>query len=222
MYKILIIEDNLFIREELCVFLTGNGYQCSTIENFDENIVSEIIKEKSDLILLDVCLPFFDGYNICRELRAVIDTPIIIVTSKNSVTDELFGMNCGADDFITKPYNTQVLLARISAVLNRTYGMKDNIIKNYKGLTFDISKSLVTSHGKSVELTKNESRILQILINNRGKIVSRDRIIQFIWESDDFIDENTLTVNINRLRKKLSEIGLDNFLLTKRGQGYLI
>lgn len=174
------------------------------------------------MILLDVNLPVFDGYYICREIRKRTDVPIIIVTSRSTDMDELMSMNLGADDFISKPYNPQILLARISAVLKRC--SNQNVMEkiDYKGITLCTAQSKISCGGKEIELTKNEMKILTVLINNAGKIVSRNDLMNELWQSDEFVDDNTLTVNVNRLRKKMDEIGAPNLISTKRGQGYLI
>lgn len=219
--KIAIIEDTDKIRNELTQFLTKYGYDIFAPINF-ENLVENILNEKAQLILLDINLPVFDGYYFCREIRKVSNVPIIIVTSRASDVDELMSMNLGADDFITKPYNLQILLARISSLLKRVYNLEMSQEITYKDVTLNISKSLVSFKNKEIELTKNEVRILNLLMKNRTKIVSRNEIMNELWQSNEFVDDNTLTVNINRLRKKLNDIGLKDFLITKRGQGYLI
>lgn len=219
--KIFIIEDDEKIRNELCTFLNRYGYKTKYSVDF-EHIVDEVLREKYHLILLDINLPYFDGYYICREIRKKSSVPIIVVTSRDSEVDELMSMNLGADDFITKPYNTQILLARISSLLRRTYRSQESEILEYKNLQHDLSKSEVEYKGNKIELSKNESKILYVLIKNKEKIVSRNEIIESLWESDEFIDDNTLTVNINRLRKKLEEIGAVDFIKTKRGQGYIL
>lgn len=219
--KIYLVEDEITIRSELAKLLESYGYNCVYSDDF-ANIVNHIIKESPDLILLDINLPFYDGYHVCREIRKQSETPIIIVTSRNNDMDELMSMNLGADDFITKPYNTQILLARIAAVLKRTEGksLSENISHN--GLTLFLSKSIARFGNLEAELTKNEFRILSHLIQHAGNIVSREDLIEELWQSDEFIDDNTLTVNVNRLRHKLEEIGAENYINTKRGQGYLI
>lgn len=219
--KIFIIEDEEKIRNELSTFLNKYGYITSYSVDF-ENIVEEALKSKCNLILLDINLPYYDGYYVCREIRKKSDVPIIVVTSRDSEVDELMSMNLGADDFITKPYNTQILLARISSILRRSYNSKDLDILEYRDLEHNLSTSEAIYKDKKIELSKNEGRILYVLIKNNGKIVSRNEIIEALWESDEFVDDNTLTVNINRLRKKLEEIGANDFLKTKRGQGYIL
>lgn len=167
-------------------------------------------------------MPRYDGFHICREIRKASSIPIIIVTSRDSEIDELMSINWGADDFITKPYNTQILLARISSVLKRSYNANGTDKITYKGLTLDLSRSIIKYGDKVADLTKNEVKILYLFLQKRGVIISRNEIMDYLWQSDNFIDDNTLTVNINRIRKKLSNIGIENFLITKRGQGYMI
>lgn len=219
--KIFIIEDEKKIRDELCTFLNRYGYETSYSLDF-ENIVEEVMGDKYHLILLDINLPYYDGYYICREIRRRSSVPIIVVTSRDSEVDELMSMNLGTDDFITKPYNTQILLARISSIIRRTYNNSDSEVLEYRGVLHNLSTSEVEYNCKKIELSKNESKILYVLIKNKEKIVSRNEIIEVLWQSDEFVDDNTLTVNINRLRKKLEEIGAIDYLKTKRGQGYIL
>ena len=222
MSKIFIIEDEKKIRDELSIFLKNNGYEVVTEEKF-ENVVEEIEKSGADLVLLDLNLPGNDGYYICKSLRKVSNIPIIIVTSKNTEIDELMSMNFGADDFVTKPYNTQILLARIESILKRVNRIsKISNIFEYGKVTLDISRGMIKVNDKIVELTKNELKILSFLLERRGTIVSRDELMRYLWDSEMFVDDNTLTVNINRLRKKLEELGVSNYIETRRGQGYII
>ncbi|ACA43262.1 response regulator transcription factor [Clostridium botulinum] len=222
MKKILIIEDDEVIREELQNFLRKYGYEVNAPVEFN-NIIQYVEKENAHLILLDINLPEFDGYYICREMRKTSDVPIIIVTSRDSEVDELISMNLGADDFVTKPYNTEILLARITNILKRTYGnLKTNNTLNYKDFNLNLSNATLIYKDKSLELTKNEVKILSYLINNRGNIVKRDSLMEYLWKSDYFVDDSTLTVNINRLRKKLQEIGIENPIETRRGLGYIM
>lgn len=218
--KIFIIEDEEKIKAELSTFLERYGYKTKTVEDF-ENVVCEALDYNATLILLDINLPYYDGYYICKEIRKKSNVPIIIVTSRDSEVDELMSMNLGADDFITKPYNTQILLARITSIIRRTYS-KDIELFEYRNLKYNLSQSEAEFNGKKIELTKNESKILYVFMKNKEKIVSRDKIMKELWQSDEFVDDNTLTVNINRLRKKLEEIGAINYLQTKRGQGYIL
>lgn len=219
--KIFIIEDEEKIRIELSELLNRYGYETSYSNNF-ENIVEIALESNSHIILLDINLPYYDGYYICREIRKKSNIPIIVVTSRNSEIDELMSMNLGADDFVTKPYNTQILLARISSLLRRTYQNMDLEIFEFNGLKYNMSTSEMEFNNNKVELTKNESRILYTLIKNKEKIVSRNELMKSLWQNDEFVDDNTLTVNINRLRKKLEEVGAVDYLQTKRGQGYIL
>ncbi|RXI67925.1 response regulator transcription factor [Clostridium tetani] len=222
MKKILIIEDDEVIREELQNFLRKYGYEVKAPIDLN-NIIKYVENEHANLILLDINLPLYDGYYICREIRKTSDVPIIIVTSRDSEVDELISMNLGADDFVTKPYNTEILLARITNVLKRTYGnLKTNNILNYRDFNLNLSNATVIYKDRSLELTKNEVKILSYLINNRGSIVKRDLLMEYLWKSDYFVDDSTLTVNINRLRKKLQEIGIENPIETRRGLGYIM
>ncbi|AUM95946.1 response regulator transcription factor [Clostridium botulinum] len=222
MKKILIIEDDEVIREELQNFLIKYGYEVKAPIDLN-NIIKYVENEHANLILLDINLPLYDGYYICREIRKTSDVPIIIVTSRDSDVDELMSINLGADDFITKPYNTEILLARITNILKRTYGnLKTNNILNYRDFNLNLSNATVIYKDKSLELTKNEVKILSYLINNKGNIVKRDLLMEYLWKSDYFVDDSTLTVNINRLRKKLQEIGIENPIETRRGLGYIM
>lgn len=221
MNKLMIIEDSQIIREELKSLLTRYGYNVIACENF-ENILEDIEKERPELILLDINLPVYDGFHICREVRKTLNIPIIIVTSRDSEIDELMSMNLGADDFITKPYNTQILLARISAVLKRTYTDVSSDVLVYKDLSLDLSKVTITAFGQSVELSKNEIKILAHLMKNKEKIVSRDDLMNYMWNSDVYIDDNTLSVNMTRIRKKLEELDLKDYIETRRGLGYIL
>ena len=222
MSKIFIVEDENTIRDELSIFLARYGYEVEAPENF-ENIIEEIKKSNSDLILLDINLPIFDGYYICREVRKFSETPIIVVTSRDSDIDELMSMNLGADDFVTKPYNTQILLARIEAILkrvNRSSTPQD--ILEYKDMKVNLSNGTVIYDDKTIEITKNELKILSYLIKNKGQIVSREKLMNYLWDCEMFIDDNTLSVNVTRIRKKLEEIGLKNIIETRRGLGYIM
>ncbi|HFJ9466283.1 response regulator transcription factor [Bacillus thuringiensis] len=222
MKKIILIEDDEIIREELQHFFIKYGYEVKAPTDFN-HIIEYIESENAALILLDINLPVFDGYYICREIRKTSNVPIIMVTSRDSDVDELISMNLGADDFITKPYNTEILLARVTNILRRTSAdFKMNHILMYRDFTLNLSNATVTYQDKSVELTKNEVKILSCLINNRGNIVKRDSLIETLWKSDYFVDDSTLTVNINRLRKKLEEIGIENPIATRRSLGYIM
>lgn len=207
MPKILIIEDDEKLREELKIFLNKNGYNAITLTTFD-NTIQDILQTNPDLILLDINLPNTDGEYICKEIRKQSNMPIIIVTSRDNELDELLSINNGADHYITKPFNIHILLAKIGSLLRRT-NMQE------------VNDKIDEKDGKIIELTKNEYKIFKYLVQNRGKIVSREDIMECLWESESFIDDNTLTVNITRLRNKLEELELKELLETKRGRGYI-
>ena len=221
MPKILIIEDDEKLREELKIFLNKNGYQATTLTTFD-NTIQDILQINPDLILLDINLPNTDGEYICKEIRKQSNMPIIIVTSRDNELDELLSINNGADHYITKPFNIQILLAKIGSLLRRTNMQEVNDKIDVKDFILNTSNNTIEKDGKTIELTKNEYKILKYLVQNREKIVSREDIMECLWESESFIDDNTLTVNITRLRNKLEELELKELLETKRGQGYIL
>lgn len=222
MSKIFIVEDEKTIRDELNIFLSRYGYEIEAPDSF-ENIIENIKKSNADLILLDINLPIFDGYYICREVRKFSEVPIIVVTSRDSDIDELMSMNLGADDFVTKPYNTQILLARIESILKRiNRSLKTTDVLEYNDMKVNLSNGTVSYNNETVEITKNELKILSYLIKNKGKIVSREKLMNYLWDCEMFIDDNTLSVNVTRIRKKLEELGLKNIIETRRGLGYII
>lgn len=220
MAKILIIEDEVKLRQELELYLNNNGYQTEVIDSFEDTL-KQMNDFDGDLILLDINLPNSNGQFLCKEYRKTSNKPIIMVTSRNNEMDELMCINYGADDFVTKPYNPLILLARIDAVLKRTQVTSDLII-NYENIKLDVSKSSIIKGQEVIDLSKNELKIFYYLLLHRGKIKSREELMTYLWDSDMFVDDNTLTVNINRLRKKLEDIGLLNVILTRRRQGYII
>lgn len=219
MNGIMIVDDAETIRKELASFLASCGYKVSVLENFS-HVVQDILQEKPDLVLLDINLPYADGYHICRELRKKSDIPILVVTSRNSEVDELMSMNLGADDFIAKPYNLHILEARISAILRRSQNAQTKDVIEYKGLSLDLLSGTVSYQGESVLLTKNELKMLAFLIQHQGNIVSRDDLMEYMWSSEAFIDDNNLSVNMTRLRKKLEQLGFPETIETRRGLGY--
>ena len=222
MAKILIVEDDRKIREELELFLNKHGFEVIGLVDF-QNMIPDILAQNADLLLLDINLPMVDGEYICKEVRKVSNIPIIIVTSRNNEIDELLSLNNGADQYVTKPYNIQILLAKINALLKRSQNKDTNQNKiDCKEFILNVSKSMIEAENKQIELTKNESKILYYLVQKRGQIVSREEIISYLWDSESFIDDNTLTVNMKRLRNKLQEIGKADMIETKRGQGYLL
>lgn len=221
MEQIFIVEDEEKLRNEVLTLLERNGYKCSTSDDY-KNIIQTVLNLHPDLVLLDLNLPVYDGFYICREIRKQSEIPIIVVTSSKSDLDELDVLNLGADDFINKPFNSRILLARIASVLKRTSGKSKPLIVTHNGAVLDVLKSKVSYNNQSVELTKNELGILKILMDNKGNIIPRNEIISSLWDMAEFVEDSTLTVNINRLRKKLEDIGLDDYLITKRGQGYMV
>lgn len=222
MRTVCVIEDDATISRGLCQLLERNGYQTAVPVGFT-NIDQQVLDMACDLVLLDLNLPDVDGSFVCRELRRQSQVPIIVATSRNTDLDELVCLSAGADDFVTKPYNEQVLLAHIDAVLKRSYGDNSGGAQLvYAGLTLDTSRCMASYQGKSVELTKNELKILGLLLRSAGRVVSRQRIQEELWESDDFVDDNTLTVNVSHLRQTLARISAGDKILTRRGFGYLI
>lgn len=221
MYRILIVEDEKIMRNELATMLKNNGYETCCIEEF-ENVAEQVSKENADLILLDINLPCENGYQICSKIRADMSVPIIFLTSRNSDMDELNSFISGGDDYITKPYNVPVLLDRISNLLKRIYKDSENEIVEYKDLTLFVEKNLASHDQSEIELTKNEFKILWFLIKGKGKILSRTEIIEYLWDNEMFVDDNTLSVNIRRIRAKLEKIGIYNYIHTKHGQGYSV
>lgn len=219
MKKILIVEDDDKLANELKIFLDRQGYQAEYLNDFSDPLQS-ILESHCDLVLLDINLPHHDGQFLCKEVRKTSDLPIIIITSKNNELDELISMNYGADDFVTKPFNTQILLARIQAVLKRSQPAVNQL--NYRDFTLDLSRYTIEREQQELELTKNEFKILYCLLNRQGTIVSREEIMSYLWDSELFVDDNTLTVNINRLRRKLEDIGLKDIITTRRGYGYIL
>ena len=221
MQKILIVEDDEKLREELEIFLCNNGYNAESLKEFN-NTIKDILNIKPDLILLDINLPGADGQYICKEIRKESNMPIIILTSRDTEIDELISINYGADHYITKPFNLQILLAKIASLLRRSNMQNVPEKIDAKDFIINLSNNTIIKDNKEIELTKNELKILKYLTQNRYKIVSRNEIMEFLWDSENFIDDNTLTVNITRLRNKLEELNLKELLETKRGQGYIL
>ena len=222
MQKILIVEDDKKLRSELETFLNKNGFIAKGLEKFD-NTIQDILDENPDLVLLDINLPCLDGEFVCKEVRKVSNVPIIMVTSRDNEIDELMSLNYGADQYVTKPYNIQILLAKITGLLRRNQNSGINQEKiDCNGFTLNIAERVIEKDSKKIDLTKNEYSILYFLSIHKNTVVSRDEIMDYLWESEEFIDDNTLNVNIKRLRTKLEELGLEDKIETKRGQGYLL
>ncbi len=218
---IYVVEDDTAIRNELIEALERQGYEVAYCLVFDR-VVEDILRANPDLVLLDLTLPGTDGQFVCRELRQQSEVPIIVLTSRTTEIDEVMSMTMGADDFVPKPYSARVLMARIQALLRRTQAAPDRSVLSHNGVEVDLARSVASAQGASVELTKNELRILTLLINHAGGIVSREAIMRDLWDSDAFVDDNTLTVNINRLRAALKKIGVTDYLRTHRGRGYSV
>lgn len=222
MARIFVVEDDTALREELVRLLELQGFDAFSCTEFDR-VVDDILRTSPDCVILDLKLPGTGGHTICRDLRRESDVPIIMLTSSDSEFDEVMSMNLGADDYVTKPYNPAVLLARLQSVLRRTQRNEPSTRIAHKGVVLDVARGAVEHEGQSVELTRNELKILHLLMANHDTIISRQELMMELWQSDAFIDDNTLTVNINRLRKSLASIGVpENFLVTRRGQGYLV
>lgn len=220
MFTIMIVDDNEQLQNEIGNLLLINGYSILKPKNFKD--IAQIVKDDKPSSL-DINLPNDDGFKICTEIRSFSKVPIIFITSRNTNIDELMAITLGGDDFITKPYNTQILLARINALIKRAYPNDNNMdIVEHNGLTLNILSSTIEHNEKSIELTKNELKILYYLLLNKGKIVSRVDVMEYLWDSAMFINDNTLTVNITRIRNKIDEIGLKDYIKTKRGQGYIV
>lgn len=219
---ILLIEDEMDLANEIELTLNKWGFNICKIEEFDK-ILSEFLEKKPQLVLMDINLPFYDGFYWCKKIREISKVPIIFLSSRNSNMDMIMGINDGADDYITKPFSTDILITKINALLRRSYDYSiSNNILFYDGLALDTEKGIVNYNKKSLELTKNDMKILSTLIKNKGKIVSRENLMMSLWNENEFVNENTLTVSINRLRNKISELGLKDFIKTKKGIGYII
>ena len=222
MYKVMIVEDDEIISNSIAGYLNKWQYTTHEVSNF-QNVITEFVEEKPDIVLMDINLPYFDGYYFCEEIRKISKVPIIFISSASDDMNIVMAMNIGADDFIEKPFKLVVLKAKIEALLRRVYNFNSsNSLIVYKEVIFDINKDEIKYKDNVATLTKNESKILTILLENREKIVSREDIIAALWQSDNFIDENTLSVNVNRLRSKLKDIGIADFIITKKGNGYMV
>ena len=220
MQKIMVIEDDTAIQEELALLLENEGYMPLVVTNFTD-IQGQAVLERPDLILLDIGLPGRDGFSLCAALREAVSAPVIFVTSRDASTDEVRALSLGGDDYITKPYSVPVLLARIKAVLRRSSGEPEPAdVLEAGGLRLSLTKGVVSANGKTAELTRNEIQILACLIARMGQIVSRADLIDALWDNQIYIDDNTLSVNMTRLRGKLAEIGLPDAIKTRRGMGY--
>lgn len=222
MYKILIIEDDTAMAQAIEKEMKAWGNDARYVTDF-QNVLSEFAQYGPHLVLLDITLPFYNGYHWCSEIRKVSSVPVIFISSASDNMNIIMAMNMGGDDFIAKPFALSVLTAKIQAILRRTYDMAGKVpVLEHKGAILNLYDTELTYNGEKVNLTKNEFRILQTLMENKGRLVSRDTLMKRLWETDNYIEENTLTVNIARLRKKLEKAGMTDFIQTKVGGGYII
>lgn len=223
MAKIMIIEDDESISNELKELLQNSGYEAIILHDFN-NSLNEILRVAPDLLLLDINIPYMNGELLLQSLRKSSNIPVIMVTSKNNETDEALSISYGADDYITKPYNPNILLLRIGAVIKRTstnYDANSNELA-YRDLTFDTQKGIIKKDGIEIVLTKNEMIIFSYLLTHKNKIITRDELMTALWDNTEFVNDNALTVNISRLRNKLKEIGYEDAIDTRKGQGYIL
>ena len=222
MYKILIVEDDMIIAESIKDHLNKWGYNCMVCENFD-NVMKDFTDLSPELVLLDISLPYYNGYHWCTKIREVSKVPVIFISSVSGNMNIVMAMNLGADDFVTKPFDIGVLTAKVQAVLRRTYDFSRNThLLEWRGAILNLGSGIISFDGEKTDLSKNEMRILQVLLENKGRVVERDYLMNALWETDSFVDENTLTVNVARLRKRLEAIGVKDMILTKKGKGYWI
>lgn len=222
MYKILIVEDDLTIAEILKSNLCKWGYEAKRILDFS-NVIGEFISYNPQLVVMDITLPFYNGYHWCTEIRKISKVPIIFSSSASDNMNFIMAINMGADDFIVKPFEINIFIVKVQALLRRSYSFqgKMNILES-NGAVLNLEDITLTYNNEKLDLSKNEFKILQILLENKGKAVSRDEIMTALWESESYIDDNTLTVNVTRIRKRLEEIDLNDFIKTKKGIGYII
>lgn len=219
MSKIFIVEDDRSIREELAELLRNSGYEAEYLTEFSDS-KAKILSAKPDLILMDINIPELNGEQLLKEIRKETDTPVIMVTSRTSETDEVLSMSYGADDYITKPYNPTILLLRISAVLKRSAGT--SAVQSYNGLQVNDAKGCLTDGSRELILTKNEMIIFRFMLDRQGSIVTRDELMTALWDNDEFVNDNALTVNISRLRSKLADLGCEDAIETRKKQGYIL
>ncbi len=222
MYRIYIIEDDFTIASLMKKNLENWGYTVRCTEDF-QNVIGEFTEFEPHMVLADIMLPFFNGYHWCNEIRKISDVPIVFISSASDNMNIVMAMNMGGDDFISKPVDLNVMTAKIQALLRRTYDMGSKIpMLEHRGAILNLNDATLSYDGNKIELTKNDFRILQTLMENKGKIVSRDTLMTKLWQIDCYVEENTLTVNVTRLRKKLEAAGLTDFIKTKVGAGYII
>lgn len=220
MYKILIVEDDEIISRSIQEHLGAWNYDAKRIKDFSQ-VMEEFVDFSPQLVIMDITLPFFNGYHWCSEIRKVSQVPVIFLSSASDNMNIVIAVNMGADDFVAKPFDMDVLTVKIQALLRRCYDfVGTSSLLEHKGAMLNLTEATLTYQDEKIELTKNELKILQVLTENKEKVVSRDTLMLKLWESDNYVDENTLSVNVNRLRKKLETIGLTDFIVTKKGIGY--
>ena len=222
MYRILIVEDDTIIAEKIANHLKIWNHDVRIVTDF-QHVLKDFAEFDPHLVLLDITLPFYNGYYWCQEIRKISSVPILFLSSMNDNMNIVMAMNMGGDEFIEKPFDLNVLTAKVQALLRRAYSFQGNVnVLEHEGMLLNLNDASLSYKGEKISLTKNEFRILQMLMENAGKIVARDDIIARLWESDEFIDDNTLTVNVARLRKKLEEAGMHDVIRTKKGIGYML
>lgn len=220
--RIYIVEDDTMIGEKIKQHLEQWGYRVFLANDF-QNIMKEVSNIQPDMILLDINLPYYNGFYWCKEIRKMYKMPIVFISSASDNMNIVMAMDMGGDDFVTKPFDMTVLTAKIGAILRRSYSYTGQMnVVEHNGAVFNVVDDTLTYNGNKVELSKNEAQIVQLLFENAGSIVTREMIMMQLWDSDNFIDDNTLTVNITRIRKKMREVGLEDFVKTKKGRGYII
>lgn len=222
MYKILIVEDDMMIVKTLSSHLEKWDYEVRYVKDF-KNVMNDFLEFEPQLVLMDIILPLFNGFYWCTEIRKIAKTPIVFLSSASDNMNIVMAMNMGGDDFIEKPFDLNVVTAKVQAMLRRAYSFQGNLnVLEHQGLLLNLNDGIVSYKEKKAELTKNEFKILQVLMEHAGKIVTREELMTALWESDAFVDDNTLTVNVTRLRRKLAELAAVEFIKTKKGIGYII
>ncbi len=223
MYQIMLVEDDAALCGQILEGLKKWGFCADVAVNF-ENIMDDFSRIKPQLVIMDVNLPCYDGFHWCRKIREISRVPVVFLSSRDTNMDIIMGVNTGADDYITKPFSMQVLIAKLQAVIRRTYDYTNAGAEfiEHKGLMLNLGEGTVSSGSSRMELTKNELKILSLLMNNKGRVVTRESMMQLLWDDAEYVNDNTLTANINRLRGKLSDIGHPDFIITKKGQGYMV
>lgn len=223
MHTIMLVEDDSALCSQIIEGLKKWGFNADSAVNF-ENIIDDFSKIKPQLVIMDINLPCYDGFYWCNRIREISKVPVIFLSSRDTNMDIIMAVNTGADDYIAKPFSMQILIAKIQAILRRTYDYTtaDHDYIEHRGLILNMGESSVIYGNAKSELTKNEMKILRLLMTNKGRIISRESIMKLLWDDDQYVNDNTLTVNINRLRSRLSDLGLEDYIETKKGQGYIV